>query len=306
MSKEKGSQPKQNESNPGAPDSLDQALETPQAAPAVGRGPDSHSLPRSIEPQVGDNWEARYKGLDARYQKDREDWTRQLEDLRTQVQQLSQPKEPKAPAPKPQAKKEPESKPDPADISTLNVLDQAIQQRKAASFRDMMVEDMSRELGIPALEMFTDDIPIRPPTRNEYGTVNDSAQRAAIQAFADKLKGVQGETSQRTQAAIREGMTPGASPGAPPATGSDVYEEFLELMEVYGSAEFDELSPTDQNRIQKRYFELTNDKTVQDRHEGETSPTMSWKDLTNDVRDALKRLSRLESSRGSTPYGNMA
>jgi len=296
-------QPMQPGSGPDVPNSLDQALETPQATPEAGRGPDSHSLPRTTKPQVGTDWEARYKGLDARYQKDREQWTSELEGLKSQIQQLSTtPTEPSAPAQKPQAN---DKAPVSDSTSTLDALDRAIQQRKAASYRDMLVENMAKELGVPALEMFADDIPIHPPTLKSDGTIDDSRQLAAIKSFADKLRGVQDDVGKRTSDAIREGMTPGSSPGAQPTTGQDVYEEFLELMEVFGSPEFDQLSSVDQNRIQNRYFELTENAQVQDQHQGATQPTVSWKDMQNEVRDMMKRLNRLEG-RGNSPYGNMA
>lgn len=291
---EPSSQPTGTGSDPEAISDLGQALETPQAAPAVQNGPDSHSLPRSVKPQAAQDYKARYDGLNTRYQADRATWESRVQELEEQVAQLSKP----APEQKLQAAEG-------LDTPSTDVLDQAIRQRKAETYRNLLVESMAKELGLPALEVFADHIPVVAPELTDDG-IDDSAQRAAIKGFADKLRGVQGEASQRTQSAIMEGMTPGSAPGAgAPAAGDDLYQEFLELMEVQGTAEFARMDAADQRRIEKRYFELLETPAVQGRHEGQTAPTMSWQEMQQTVRDLVKRMGPAQG-RGQTPFGNMA
>jgi len=286
---------------------IEEALESPQADVTVGRGPDSHRLPRTVKgAQEEPNWEARYNGLNSRYQADREEWTRQFEDLRKQLQQLtSTSSKETAPAASESQAAKAQTKPEATGTTGVDALDRAIKQRKAETYRNLMVEQVSRELGIPELEMFSDNIEIVPPTF-DGDELDNSGQLAAIRSFADKLRGVQGEASRRTQDVIRKGSTPGAAPGVTaPTTGDDVYQEFLEVMEVYGSDEFSQLPKADQGRIERRYFELLDDEAVADRHGGQTRPTMSWQEMQQTVRDLAKAVSSGQG-RGQTPFGKMA
>jgi len=246
---------------------------------------------------------AQHDGLMSKYQSEKHVWETKFAELESRISQLTNrdasqaqaPSQPKAPA-----------APKTDNAANLDVLDQAIQQRKAESYRNLLVESMGRELGVAGLEMFSDNIPVLPPKLGADGSIDDSAQRAAIKAFADKLSGVQGEASQRTKSAIMEGMTPGSAPGAGvPTAESEIYQEFQDVMQVYGSEEFDTLDKSEQRRIEKRYSELLEDPAVQNLHEGETRPTMSWQEMQKTIRNLVKQANAAQG-RGQTPYGNMA
>ena len=80
----------QPEGSSDVPNSLDQALKAPQAAPAVGSGPDSHNLPRSVEAQtqVETVPKERHDGLMSKYQSEKATWEQRFDQLQETVKGL--------------------------------------------------------------------------------------------------------------------------------------------------------------------------------------------------------------------------
>jgi hypothetical protein len=285
----------------------------PQATPATVYGPDSHQLPQMGEALSGSNnrdWEASFKGLQRRYDADRQvwegernQWQQMLQQFQAQLTQLSAPS-PQAgtPAPKPQ-------EPTPAPVSGGNqttpkptepdALDLAIRTKKAQQYRDLLLDEYTSNPNSPyqglPLDLFRDEIPVMPPTMDASGKLDDKAQRTAIENFANKLKGIRGTAQQQ----LLEGTTPGSAPGAGAPGGApsadDVYQEFLDIMDVMGSGPaWDELDKAEQARVEARYFELLEDPAVEERHGGQTRPTMTVQDLTQKVRELSRQMSRMQ------------
>jgi len=180
--------------------------------------------------------------------------------------------------------------PEPQQAPQTDVLQQAIQRRQAEQYRDLLIQQYEQQLGVP-LSLFRDHIPAVPPVLGADGAIDDAAQRTAIQGFATNLQQVQGQVAQRTQQTVLQGMTPGSAPGAPaPTTAADTYNEFLEVMEAYGSEAFGTLPRPDQQRIEARYFELLEDPVVTQQHGGQTRPTMSWDEMQQTMRELVRRV----------------
>lgn len=301
------SQPTEPESGSGAPTGAGQAVDVPQAAPTVGAGPDNQMLPKSFQPQGEAETvpKKQHDGLMAKYQSEKAAWEAGFAELTARLDKLTSTQPAEAASPAPGASQP--SKPAQTSTPEMDPLDRAIQQRKALNYRDMLVETVAKELGLPALAMFSDDIPVHAPTIGADGQIDDSAQRAAITAFADKLRGVQGAASTATRDALIEGMTPGSAPGSTPAGdgGDELYQEFLELLQAQATTEFSKLPAADQRRAEQRYLELLDMDEIKDRHEGATTPTMSWQDMQKTVRDLMKSVGSLQG-RGRTPHANMA
>jgi hypothetical protein len=270
----------------------------PQADPAAVQGPDSHSMPNlgDVLQKPERNYEESFKGLNK--------WvTTEFNQLRSTVTEMANmmkqlaPQQPQAapaaPAPVSGGKKE-------APSQTVDPLDVAIQSKKAQQYRDLLLDEYTKPgapfEGLP-LHLFAQNIPVHPPTLNEDQTLNDKAQRGAIEAFAQALKGVQGQTQQSTQQALMEGFTPGSAVGAPPPggkSGDDIYQEFLDAMNVMGSKEFLDLSKDEQARVEETYYRLLEDSQVKERHGGSTRPTLTFDEMAKKINELSKQVAKFQ------------
>ena len=81
----------QPEGDPGAGSALDQALQTPQAAPTVGSGPDSHTLSKTLvkpQPETETVPKKQHDGLMSKYQSEKAVWERNFAQLQDTVNSL--------------------------------------------------------------------------------------------------------------------------------------------------------------------------------------------------------------------------
>lgn len=278
--------------DPGVSGTLGQALETPQAAPAVGQAPDTSTLPPS--PGQGSGTDPDYQALFEEERQRRQGLDRRLQQEATARQQLSMQLNQLQQQVAPEAPQEP-SQPSPAPTqpqapAQTDVLQQAINQQLAAQYRDNLLTQYEQQLGVP-LSLFRDHIPAVPPVLGDGGVIDDSAQRAQIEAFATNLQQVQGQTAQQTQETVMQGMTPGSAPGAPVEnSAADMYQEFQDLLTAQAAPDFVNLDRGEQQRIEARYFELLDAPEIQDQHGGQTRPTMDWAEMQQTVRDLARRV----------------
>jgi hypothetical protein len=277
----------------------------PQADPASTQGPDSHSLP-TLSQVVGTpddrDYKASYKGLNKRYEEDRRVWDSERQSLRNELDTIKTMLTPKADPVEPT---EPVPVPPVTQSQGPSALEEAIQQKHAEQYRDLLIGEYTKPGG-PAeglpLNMFVENIKIVPPTTGADGKLDDSAQRQEIDGLVTSLKGLQGETKQKTAEALVTGQTPGSSPAAPAGEDGDtIYQEFQDIMQVYGSQEYLGLDKTEQARIESRYYELLESPHIEDRHEGDLAPTNTVAELQRSVRELSKQVTQMS---GKNPLMN--
>jgi len=297
---------------PAAPAGPGVTLETPQASPAAARGPDSHAGAQTLSQALGtpaNEWEGKYRALQGQFDQARQQWDRRQESmsgelraLREQVAAMAQP--PAAPEPKEPAAPAKAKAPAPA-ASVESALESAIRAQRAAQYRDLLIGNMTRPgspyEGLP-LNLFAANIPVVEPVVGSDGQLDDSGQRAAIESFAKALKQYGGDTGQQAQQAILAGTMPGSSPGVAPGGNSaaDLYQEFQDLMAVYGSEAFMDLTKQEQADLQERYYELAADPIIQGQHSGNLQPTMDLSSMSQMVRDLAQKVAALS---GQNPMG---
>ena len=291
--------------------------DVPQAQPTLVRPDNDMGTMSKALGADGQDYEARYKGLDRWVQREFnpvrqqvEQFGDRLDQIQDLLKQLQQP-QPAAPAPQAKAPQEaaPASKPQPSAPSA-DPIDAALTSMKAQQYRDTLLDMYTRRgepgEGLP-LEMFRDNIPVRPPTVKDDGSLDDSAQRQAIETFIETLKGIRGETQKAAQDALLEGMTPGSA-AAPPAPGgaetaAKMYQEFQDLMSVYGSKEFLDLSAEEQAEIEERYYTLAGDEEIQRLHGGQLTPTPSFNDLNDKVTKLAQQVRILQQNKNPLATG---
>lgn len=227
----------------------------PQSHDVISQaGPDSMRIPQPAfrqEAQQSTDWEARYNGLNRRYQEDRQQWDQKFQSI---VDKLSSFEErftaPAAPPPVAQA---PEKAAEPAPQGD-NALYGRLAQIEAERYRDNLL--MESYGNVPGLFLFRDNIPAVAPELGTDGTVNDKAQRAEIDRFIKKLQGITGSAAQQTQQQMVQGWTPGVAPGPAPVSEQDEIAEYHKLMDLRGGIEFDKLPEREQKRLDARFYEL--------------------------------------------------
>lgn len=288
----------------------------PLADPGTKTGPDSHGMPR-ISDVVHDpgsdqeDWKAKYErelagrqGLDRRYQEDRTTWekerTQLTETLRQIVGRLDKLEGGNAPTqPEPQAPPISDGNQQaPQQDSGDDVLVGIIAEMEAARYRDGLLYEYTQPgqpgEGLP-LFRFRDNIPVVPPDVGADGQVDDAAQRKAIEAFIQGLRGLQGQTQQQTQQGLLQGYMPGSSPDTPPGpTAESIYEKFSDVMRVYGSDEFMNMTPEQQRQIEAEYYRLLETDAVKERHKGSTAPPRGVNDLYAELNKLSNRLKAVE------------
>lgn len=297
---------------------LDQAIDTPQAAPAVGRGPDSHSLPRTpVRGEGPEDWQAafeeerqRRQGVDRRLQQLQQDYESRLNLMEQALQRLSSTPQQEAGPKTSRQDAAPDAKApaQPQATSQTDALEHALSTVRAVQYRDALIDQMTRAGGEledlrGAIDLFADQIPTIPPSWKD-GQLDNSSQVEAIKAVAGRLRTLQQQTQQQTQETVLRGMTPGSSPGQPPEnSAAELYEEFTTIMELMGSEEWDnKLSKGERNQLESRYFELLEDPIVQNQHGGQTRPTMDWNEMQESLRALVKQVNAMQ---GTRPFGNM-
>jgi hypothetical protein len=262
----------------------------PQADPASPVGPDSHNMARlSDRASVSSvDWEARYKGMDALYQKE-------VQALKGQVATLVELVKGVVPAAQP-APAQPVSSPAPA-----TPVSNAIQQIEAQLYRDRLLDTYTQKgepgEGLP-LHLFKANIPVVAPVIGADGRMDDSGQRAAITGIIGALKGVQTSAATEVRQVLTQGTTPGAPGAKPPAMMSDgdtKYEEFKSLMVEMSKAAFIDLSAAEQAAKTKRYYELLRDSDIQSRHGGQTQPSLDWTKLSSQVQRLTQEVESLRN-----------
>lgn len=280
---------------------------TPQPSAAVPTSPDSMRLPPNplAQPRQGaEDWEARYKGLDRRYQEDRQEWEQQRTAFQQQMadftakmqtweQQLKQPQAKPAPAPVSDGNQEAPQQ----TTKDSGDLQKRLDELQAERYRDTLLFQMMQP-GQPGhdlpLAMFRDNIPVHAPQVGEDGKLDDSKQRAAIENFIKGLRGVAGNSAQQTQQAMTQGWTPGSSPGVPAPQSREALEaEYYRVKEEYGNLPAD-VSPEREAAVKARYYQLH--EQVGRNLPGNTQPWMSGEEL-------LRRVQQLEGTVGQ--FGNM-
>lgn len=293
------------------PSLVDQAVETPQAAPAVGRGPDSHSLPRSIEGRGGQtDWQAQFEeerarrqGTDRRLQQERDQWTQmqqewesRLSQMEKIVQKLQGTPQGKDAGPSPQKPQAPST----PQASQPDALEQGLAAIRAIQYRDALLEQMTKPGGEledvrGTIDYFVDQIEAIPPTYKD-GALDHTGQRQAILKTAERVRALQQRTQQQTQETMMRGQTPGSSPGQPPDnSAAQLYEEFTDIMQLMASDEWDnKLSRQEQQQLEGRYLELLENEQIQNMHEGQTRPSMDWSEMQNTLRQLVRKISVLE------------
>lgn len=287
MDEQQNSQP---ESSPGEGPGL--VTEVPQAAPAANRSPDSLNMPRTgqaVARQEERDWEKSFKGLNRWVGEEFNTLRDTVGDLARAVQTLTErPQAAPAPAPTPDSNEGTAVKEEPS------ALDMALEAKKAERYRDMLLEEYEAATGLPVTS-FRQHVKAVAPALGEDGALDDSAQRALIEDLVGTLKGVRGDAQEQ----VLKGHMPGSAPGSDAPTSADqLYDEFLDIMQVYGTEEFDRLDPAKRAAMENRYFELLQEPAVQDRHEGALQPAMGYEDMAEEVR----RLSReIETLKGQRP-----
>lgn len=292
----------QSQGDPGGGTGL--MTEKPQATPAANRGPDSMSMPSTGE-QIGRDperdYKASYDGLNRWVGKEfntLRDTVTQMGQQLSQVTQLLQAQQ----QPSPQAKKESAPAPAPGTQSPQetssgpDVLELALQQKRAERYRDMLLEEYEQATGLP-VSQFRSNVQVVPVTQGTDGKLDDSGQRAVIESLVEGLRGIKGEA----QKEVLQGHTPGSAPAAPQGTSADqLVNELHEIMELMKDDAFDELTKQEQSDVEGRYFELLAMPDVQDRHEGNLQPSMSMAELSRRVRELTRKVSGFD---GQLPAG---
>jgi len=225
-------------------------------------GPDSMRMPpapfQQQQGQQSTDWEARYNGLNRRYQEDRSTWDSQFKQFADKLTALeSRLSQAPAPAPEPQAKaptKHVSDGNEPAPQKTDSVLYERLAKAEAERYRDNLI--LEQYGNVPGLFLFRDNIPALAPSVGDDGAVNDKAQRTEIDRFIKKLQGVTGNAAQQTQQAMVQGWTPGSAPGPQPVTEQDEVAEYHKLMDLRGSPEFDQLPQRQQEEADRRFYQL--------------------------------------------------
>jgi len=245
----------------------------PQIDPTAGIGLDSMRLPPnplSGQQAPATDYEARYKGLDAHYQKEKQTWMTQQQALMGRLEALEQKlsQAPLAPAQSPQAPAAPsptaqapafarKAEPPTGDTSELY---ETIAQMEAERYRDNQLLEYTQPgkpgQGLP-LFTFRNNIRAVAPDVDENGRVNDTAQRAEIDRFIQAINSIAGSVQQGTQQAMVAGFTPGAAPGPAPApSADDEIQEYRDLMALRGDPKFDKMPDDQQKKIERRFYEL--------------------------------------------------
>jgi hypothetical protein len=270
-------------------------VEKPQASPATDRGPDSHSMP-TLSEQLKDrnerDYKASYEGLNK--------WvTKEFNELRSTVTQLAGTMTKLVELQQPSPAPEPQEKVSAGKSESKSALEQAIAQRQAEQYRDIMLERYEKETGLP-LTQFKELVQPVPPAMKEDGTLDESGQVSVIESLVNSLRGIKDDTQKETTRLMTEGELPGSAPGA--AGGDeqpDAYKEFLKLMELQADPEFDKLSKAEQDKIENRYVELMYDPVVQESHPARVRPTQNWNEMMDEMRDLTRRVKLVESKFGA-------
>jgi hypothetical protein len=262
----------------------------PQADPGRSPSPDSHSLPtlgQVVSKSQERDWESSFKGLNDWVQKEFNPVRTQIAELTDAIKSLQKPQA--TPAAKPPAPVSDGKRPQKVDP-----LDEALAAKKAEQYRDLLLDEYAQATNLP-LDQFRTLVPVKPVTRAEDGTLDDSAQRGEIQKLVDGLKGLSDSTREKTQEKMMQGYTPGSSPGGQPGSAAEeIYKEFTDLLSVIGTAEFEELTPTEKSRAEARYLELLRDPIVQEKHEGDTQPNMAYSELVRQFRVLQRQMNQSE------------
>lgn len=288
-----------------------------QPNPASVSGPDTTKLPPnplSGQPQPSGSyeepdWERRYKGLDRKYQQDRQEWEKQtqekddaMSDLTQQFMARLEALEARLPAPEPkpepQAAKAAGSQEDSGNEGTLDGNDfmwQRVKELEAERFKTMAVMKAMQQgqpgHGLPLLE-WLDEIPIR---LGEDGMPDAKEQERAVLKVVEKIKGLRGEASKATQQAMTAGYTPGSAPGTPPKPASAEAEiaEYHELMDLRMSPGYLDLPQVEQNKADKRFYDLLDKYGPQ--LPGVHLPWMSMDQLLGQVRQSQADVNELKA-----------
>ena len=244
---------------------------------------------------MGDDrdFEASWKGLQKRYDKDRVAWEAKTGEQKEQLDELGQKfqefENNLSTSPQPEPEPQKEAPVEQVDDDTPDVLSvvaeaEAIRNRDALLFKAVAQH--------PVLAQFRDNIPVVPPTLNDDGTVDNSGQQKAIDDFAAAIQGVGKVAQQANQQAVTQGWTPGVSPGAPTEeTWDDQVNEYYKLKEYMGGAEMQELSSVEQSKISDAYYAL-HDK-VGKRLPHQSAPWMDTGELAEAVRQVQAKVDHL-------------
>ena len=269
--------------------------EVPQAPPAAPSGPDHLRLPPNPLAQQQEqgrerDWKKSFDGLMSKYQEEKREWNEQFNKLAQRLDGLEQVR-PQAPSPSPD-KEAQEQAPEEPGREKDNALYERVVELEAERHRDKLLLEMT-EPGQPGhrlpLMRFAENIPLVPPTIGEDGSIDDSGQREAIVSFITKVKE---SVSGRAQSSAA-GWTPGASPQAPrPQTEQEKEAEYYRLKELYGSEEYAQLDPAEQDKISKRYYELQNE--IGWDLPGQTMPWADQYYQNEQVRRLMRRMGALE------------
>jgi len=290
------------------PAAIPEAQPLPQNVAAAMAGPDSLRLPRNPlaveQERAGREAQTDYRalyeeearrrsGVDRRLKEEldaRGALTQMVESLSTRLEAFEkqmQPRQQQQEVPPAQSQQEPEIP------LNQDMLMERIAEMEAERYRDQLVfqymQPGEKGANLP-LAMFRENIPVVAPDVGEDGKLNDSGQREAIERFITGLQGISSQSSQRAQAALTEGWTPGVSPGQPdgPPSQQQLLDEYYKVKEQYGNLPTD-APEAEVNQIQARYYALH--EQVGKFQPGQTTPWMTSEEMAS-------RLNQLESQLG--------